>query len=69
MSKPYIDIGPCSACGCRVLLPEALEEAARHSSHVHFYCPYGHVLHFPKTEKKVDPSPITSKIFQLVKKD
>lgn len=41
----------CAVCGCIFGVPIALHEAAKHSSNIIFYCPFGHGLHF--TEKNV----------------
>jgi bacterioferritin-associated ferredoxin len=39
-------VRPCHRCGSEIWLPLALFEAARHSSRIVFYCPFGHALIF-----------------------
>ena len=63
--------GPCGACGAEIWIPDALYEAARHSPEVHFYCSYGHGLHFAKLVKQEPPPQpkVEGNIVTLVKKE
>lgn len=40
----------CSACKALMWIPLPLEQAARHSEDIHFWCAYGHKQHFGRGE-------------------
>ena len=47
-------ISPCWKCKCEVWLPTPLYKAARHSSRIVFFCPYGHEAVFSEDETEAD---------------
>lgn len=47
-------ISPCWKCKSDVWLPAPLYKAARHSSRIVFFCPYGHEAIFSEGETEVD---------------
>jgi len=47
-------ISPCWKCKCEVWLPTPLYKAAKHSSRIVFFCPYGHEAVFSEEETEVD---------------
>jgi hypothetical protein len=46
--------GPCWRCKCEVWLPAPLYNAAKHSSRISFFCPYGHEAAFSEAETEAD---------------
>ena len=47
-------ISPCWKCKSDVWLPASLYKAARHSSRIVFFCPYGHEAIFSEDETEAD---------------
>ena len=47
-------ISPCWKCKCEVWLPTPLYKAAKHSSRISFFCPYGHEAIFSEGETEAD---------------
>lgn len=47
-----VHVGPCYRCKCDMTLPRALYEAAKKSSRIEFYCPYGHSQIFAEGESE-----------------
>jgi len=47
-------ISPCWKCKSDVWLPAPLYKAARHSSRIVFFCPYGHAAVFSEDETEAD---------------
>lgn len=45
-------VGACAHCRADMWLPLALYEAAKHSSRITFYCPYGHGQVFAEGESE-----------------
>ena len=50
----HINAGPCCRCKTSIVLPEALYKAAKTSTRITFYCPYGHEQHFVEGETDLD---------------
>lgn len=46
------NVSPCAECKCELWITDALYDAAKCDSKIHFYCPYGHVQHFPKSPRE-----------------
>lgn len=46
--------GPCCTCKTDIYMPDALYEAARKTSKITFYCPYGHPQVFAQGETESD---------------
>lgn len=44
----------CCECKSDMWLPPALYEASKASENINFYCPYGHIQHFPKGDSALD---------------
>ena len=51
----------CAKCKCKFGMPDALYEAATHSSKIVIYCPYGHTLGFPEETIKPETIPEPTK--------
>lgn len=47
-----INVGSCARCKCEMWLPDSLNESARRSENVSFYCAYGHAQYFPQGESE-----------------
>lgn len=44
----------CAKCKCAMWMPMPLEQSARASEKISFYCPYGHSLHYSEGESETD---------------
>jgi hypothetical protein len=49
-----VDVGPCYRCKCVMWIPQNLEQAARRSSKIEFFCAYGHGQIFAEGESDLD---------------
>ena len=46
------NVGPCYKCRCEMWIPQNLEQAARRSSKIEFFCAYGHGQIFAEGESE-----------------
>lgn len=54
MAGPGQFCGPCWRCGTDFWLPQSLYEAAKKSSRIAFFCPYGHEAVFNERDTEAD---------------
>lgn len=54
MAIPDGEWTTCWKCDTQYFLPRALHDAARASSKISLFCPYGHSAHFPDGATKAD---------------
>lgn len=54
MAWDDVNAGPCFRCKADITLPRALYDAARKSSRISFWCPYGHEQHYVEGETEAE---------------